>query len=75
MIRHLTANFSDIVFKIVKTPGPGTYAAVGSIKADGNYACNTHSRTKTPLIKRDSDSKPKKTDRIPSLAVEAPGPG
>ena len=48
---------------------------MGSIKPDGIYACNKHSRTKTPLIIREKDSRPKKQDRIPRLAYEAPGPG
>ena len=75
MIRNVTVNLDYLVFKIIKTPGPGTYAAVGSIKPDGIYACNKHSRTKTPLIKRETDIRPKKQDRIPRLAYEAPGPG
>ena len=55
-------------------PGPGTYAAVG-IKADGVYAPSNHSRTRTPLMKRDNSERPKKCDRVPYLGKYAPGPG
>ena len=75
MVNSNVLNFTCLVFKITKNPGPGTYAAVGSIKPDGIYVCNKHNRTKTPLIKRESDEGPKKCDRIPYLAMEAPGPG
>lgn len=64
------------MFKINTTsPGPGTYAAIGSIKADGNYAPSAFQRTKTPLIKKEGDVRPKKHDRVPFLGKYAPGPG
>ena len=60
--------------KVPKNPGPGTYAAIG-IKPDGVYAPSNHARTRTPLIKRDCDGKPKRYDRVPYYGKYVPGPG
>ena len=62
------------MFKITDNPGPGTYAAVGVLKPDGNYATSGHGRTKTPLIKT-RDEKPTRHDRVPFYGKNAPGPG
>ena len=63
-----------IVFKVTQNPGPGTYAAIG-IKPDGVYAPSNMGRTKTPLMKRENEERPKKYDRVPFLGKYAPGPG
>ena len=58
---------SDIVFKIVTTPGPGSYKPIDGLNDDGTYALSGHTRTKTPKMRKAST--PSLMDR------NRPGPG
>ena len=63
------------MFKILKTPGPGAYAAVDGINNDGTYAASSHMRTRTPNMRRTLAEKGTKYDRIPIADKHKPGPG
>jgi len=54
-----------LVFKILNNPGPGTYQPIDGINTDGNYAKSGHSRTRTPLMKRNTTERATKYDRVP----------
>ena len=64
-----------LVFKILKTPGPGTYQPVDGINMDGQYAKSGHMRTRTPNMRKQSSDRPSKYDRIPGPDNAKPGPG
>lgn len=63
------------MFKILKTPGPGTYAPVDGINTEGTYAKSGHMRTRTPNIRKNTAEKGTKYDRIPVADIHKPGPG
>ena len=63
------------VFKIIQTPGPGTYKPVDGITMEGTYAKSGHMRTKTPKMRKSSSSIPTKHDRVPPGDKHKPGPG
>ena len=64
-----------IVFKILKTPGPGTYQAVDTMNVDGMYAKSSHMRTKTPSMRVKTTDRATKYDRVPAADEKKPGPG
>ena len=67
--------FCSSVFKIIKTPGPGTYAPVDGINNDGMYAQSGHMRTRTPSMRRNTNERGTKYDRVPVADKHKPGPG
>jgi len=62
------------VFKILKTPGPGTYVPVDGININGQYAMSGHMRTKAPSMRLNTKSQTK-YDRVPTADIYQPGPG
>ena len=74
---YVDKSSASLVFgKLSTNPGPGTYAAIGVLRPDGNYAASKHGRTKTPLIKQEErDEKKTRYARVPFLGKYAPGPG
>ena len=64
-----------LVFKIINTPGPGTYKPVDGINSDGIYATSEHQRTRTPNMKKNVTERATKYDRIPKADKHKPGPG
>lgn len=64
-----------IVFKILQTPGPGTYKPIDGISNDGTYAQSGHMRTRTPSMQRKTTDRSTKYDRIPAPDKHQPGPG
>ena len=63
------------MFKILKTPGPGSYAPVDGINNDGMYAQSGHMRTRTPSMRRNTNERGTKYDRVPVADKHKPGPG
>ena len=63
------------VFKIINTPGPGSYTAVDGINNDGTYAKSGHMRTRTPSMRKNTTDRATKYDRVPAADKHKPGPG
>ena len=70
----LTAVPLAIVFKVLDTPGPGSYATVANLDDNSNQKISKFSRSKSPCIKQDIVTEPTKHDRIPYYK-KRPGPG
>lgn len=62
------------LFAVTINPGPGTYDNLQQMSKHAQYTATKHENPSTKVIHEECWNGPKKGDRIPTLAVQKPGP-